>query len=113
MKSCLRMEISHSWPNNGVGTHHTCGKYLTAGGSYFFKYLVAYATLFDLLFSQADIDTSTFYICTVILLGGCMSGCGVETSLFRICIDVIVVRVKVSRGFEPFSPWGSTVRTLQ
>ncbi len=26
------------------------------------KYLVAYATLFDLLFSQADIDTSTFYI---------------------------------------------------
>jgi hypothetical protein len=24
--------------------------------------LVAYATLFDLLFSQADIDTSTFYI---------------------------------------------------
>jgi hypothetical protein len=27
-------------------------------------------------------------------------------------IDVIVVRVKVSRGFEPFSPWGSTVRTL-
>ncbi len=27
-----------------------------------FKYLVAYATLFDLLFSQADIDTSAFYI---------------------------------------------------
>ncbi len=27
----------------------------------FFKYLVAFATLFDLLFSQADIDTSTFY----------------------------------------------------
>ncbi len=25
---------------------------------------------------------------------------------------MIVVRVKVSRGFEPFSPWGSTVRTL-
>jgi hypothetical protein len=24
-------------------------------------YLVAYATLFDLLFSQADIDTSTFF----------------------------------------------------
>jgi hypothetical protein len=32
--------------------------------------------------------------------------------LFWICIDVIVVRVKVSRGFEPFSPWGPTVRTL-
>jgi hypothetical protein len=27
-----------------------------------FKCLVAYATLFDLLFSQADIDPSTFYI---------------------------------------------------
>ncbi len=25
------------------------------------KYLVAYATLFDLLFKQADIDTSTFF----------------------------------------------------
>jgi hypothetical protein len=25
------------------------------------KYLVAYATLFDLLFSQADIDTSRFF----------------------------------------------------
>ncbi len=32
--------------------------------------------------------------------------------MFWICIDVIVVRVKVSIGFEPFSPWGSTVRTL-
>jgi hypothetical protein len=30
--------------------------------------------------------------------------------LFWICIDVIVVRVKVSRGFEPFYPGGSTVR---
>ncbi len=28
----------------------------------YLKYLVAYATLFDLLFSQADIDTSTFYV---------------------------------------------------
>jgi hypothetical protein len=37
---------------------------------------------------------------------------GVEACLFWICIDVIVVRVKVSRGFEPFSPWGSTVQTL-
>ncbi len=32
--------------------------------------------------------------------------------VFWICIDVTVVRVKVSRGFEPFSPWGSAVRTL-
>jgi hypothetical protein len=32
--------------------------------------------------------------------------------LFWICIDVIVVRVKVSIGFEPFSPWASTVWTL-
>ncbi len=37
---------------------------------------------------------------------------GVEACLFWSCTDVIVVRVKVSRGFEPFSPWGSTVRTL-
>jgi hypothetical protein len=38
--------------------------------------------------------------------------CGMEASLFCIYIDVIVIRVKVSRGFEPFSPWGWTVRTL-
>ncbi len=47
--------------------------------------------------------------------GGCMvewTWSGVEACLFWSCIDVIVVRVKVSRGFEPFSPWGSTVRTL-
>ncbi len=35
-----------------------------------------------------------------------------EACLILICIDVILVRVKVSRGFEPFSPWGSIVRTL-
>jgi hypothetical protein len=45
-------------------------------------------------------------------LHGGVDVCGVEACLFWICIDVIVVRVKVSRGFEPFSPWGSTVRTL-
>jgi hypothetical protein len=27
--------------------------------------------------------------------------------MFWSCIDVIVVRVKVSRGIEPFSPWGT------
>ncbi len=31
---------------------------------------------------------------------------GVEASLSWSCIDVIVVRVRVSRGFEPFSPMG-------
>jgi hypothetical protein len=31
---------------------------------------------------------------------------GLEACLFCSCIDVIVVRVKVSRGFEPLSPMG-------
>ncbi len=46
---------------------------------------------------------------TVILLGGCMvvwTWSGLEACLFWSCIDVIVVRVKVSRGIEPFSPMG-------
>ncbi len=29
-----------------------------------------------------------------------------EACLFWSCIDVIVIRVKVSRGIEPFSPMG-------
>jgi hypothetical protein len=78
--------------------------------------LVAYATLFDFLFSQADIDTSTFF--TYSNFAGELHGgvdvmyISVEACLFWFCIDVIVVRVKVSKGFETFSPWGSTVRTL-
>jgi hypothetical protein len=31
---------------------------------------------------------------------------GLEAYLFRSCIDMIVVRVKVSRGIEPFYPMG-------
>jgi hypothetical protein len=31
---------------------------------------------------------------------------GLEACLIWSCIDVIVVRVKVSRGFEPYSPMG-------
>jgi hypothetical protein len=37
---------------------------------------------------------------------------GLEACLFGSWIDVIVVRVRVSRGFELFSPWGSIVLTL-
>jgi hypothetical protein len=32
------------------------------------------------------------------------TGSGLEACLFRSCLDVVVVRVKVSKGIEPFSP---------
>ncbi len=51
---------------------------------------------------------------TVILLGGCMevwTWSSLDACLFWSCFDVIVVKVKVSRGIMPFFPMWSTVRT--
>ncbi len=67
---------------------------------------MASATLFDFL--QIDIETSTFYIQYFFLGVAWWCECEVVWRLtcFRSCIDVIVVRVKVSRGFESFFPMG-------
>ncbi len=69
---------------------------------------MANATLFDFLFDrfvmrQVHFTYSSFAWrlhgdVDVRWLGGLFVCCS--------CIDVIVVRVKVSRGFEPFSPMG-------
>jgi hypothetical protein len=71
------------------------------------KYLVANATLFDFLFHR-------FVIRRVHLIFSNFAwrlhgGVGVRWSgglLVWSCIDMIVVRVKVSRGIVPFSPMG-------
>ncbi len=65
-------------------------------------------TLFSIFISAIGIETSTF-LYTVMLIGGCLvvwTWRGPETCLLKICIDVIVVRVKISRGIEPFSSMG-------
>ncbi len=62
-------------------------------------------TNFCALISQIGLRRVQQY--TVILLGCSMvvrTWSCLEDCLIRSCIDVIVVRVKVSRGFEPFSP---------
>jgi hypothetical protein len=62
--------------------------------------------LFLIFISEIGIEMSTF-LYTVMLIGSCLvvsTSSGLEACLLRICIDVIVVRVKVSRGIEPFSP---------
>jgi hypothetical protein len=61
---------------------------------------------------QIGIETSTF-LRTVILLGGCNLHGGVDVRwsgglLFWCCIDVIVVRVKVTRELCHFPQWEST-----
>jgi hypothetical protein len=64
---------------------------------------VANATLFLFIFSsQIGNETSTLYI--QYFAWGLLDGVDVKWSgglLVVICIDVIVVRVKVSRGFVP------------
>ncbi len=43
--------------DEGAGVQHLLKPLFWGKTVYYFKYLVAYATLFDLFFSQADIDT--------------------------------------------------------
>ncbi len=69
------------------------------------KYLVTNATLFIFYFTDCYWDE--YILHTVILLGGCMVvwvWSRLEACLFWSWIHVIVVRVKVSRGFEPLPP---------
>jgi hypothetical protein len=73
------------------------------------KYLVDNATPFLLLFHRLVLRRVHFTYSTVILLGGCMvvwTWSGLEACLFWSFIDIIVVRIKVSRGIEPFFPVG-------
>ncbi len=73
-----------------------------------FKYVVANATLFDFLFHRFVMRRVHFRYSNF-LLGGCMvmwMGGGLEACLIWRYIDVIVFRVKVSRGIVPFSPMG-------
>jgi hypothetical protein len=62
--------------------------------------------LFLIYISQIGIETSSFIYSNFCL--GVAWWCGRDVVwrlvLFWVCIDVIVVRVKVSRGIEPFSP---------
>ncbi len=56
------------------------------------------------IFLLTGIETSTFYIPYGLHGGVDVKRCG--GLLVWSCIEVIVVRVKVSRGMEPFSPMG-------
>ncbi len=67
------------------------------------------------IFYLTDWYWDEYILHTVILLCACMvvwTWSGLEACLCRSCIDVIVIRVKVSREFWHSPQWGSTVRTL-
>ncbi len=74
----------------------------TSLGYYVLKYLVATATLFYFLFYRFAMRRIHF---TYRNFAWGLHG-GLKACLFWSCIDVIVVRVKVSRGIVPFSPMG-------
>ncbi len=69
------------------------------------KYLVANATILDILFHRlVPVLRRVHFTYRVILLWGSHGGVDVKCVLFVwSCIDVIVVRVKVSRGIIPFA----------
>ncbi len=73
-----------------------------------YKYSVANATLFYFLFHRLVLRWVHFTYSN--FAWGLHGGVGVKCSggllVFWTWIDVIVVRVKVSRGFEPLSPMG-------
>ncbi len=72
-------------------------------------------TFFYYFISQICIETSTYILHTVILLGGCMviwTWGGLESCLFWSCFDVIVVKVKAAEELCHSPHLGSTVRTI-